>query len=113
MNHYFTGFNTKEITLNADESVKENSAVVFADDSTVKAAAAGEIPCGICRKIRNGLASVVFAGHVTVPFGGTVPSLGWQKLSADGNGGVKADENGKHFLVVYVNEADKFIDVIM
>ena len=42
MNHYFSGFNTKEITLHADETVKENSAVVFADDNTVKAAAAGE-----------------------------------------------------------------------
>ena len=113
MNHYFSGFNTKEITLHADNSVKENSAVVFADDSTVKAAAAGEIPCGICTKIRNGLASVVFAGHVTVPFGGSAPALGWQKLSADGNGGVKADENGKHFLVVYSDEADKTLDIIM
>ena len=113
MNHYFSGFNTKEITLHADESVKENSAVVFADDSTVKAAAAGEIPCGICTKIRNGLASVVFAGHVTVPFGGSTPALGWNKLSADGNGGVKADENGKYFLVVYSDEADKTLDIIM
>lgn len=113
MNHYFSGFNTKEITLHADETVKENSAVVFADDNTVKAAAAGEIPCGICTKIRNGLASVVFAGHVTVPFGGSAPALGWQKLSADGNGGVKADENGKQWLVVYVNDADKTVDIIM
>jgi len=113
MNHYFSGFNTKEITLYADESVNEGSAVVFADDSTVKAATAGEIFCGICTKIRNGLASVVFAGHVTVPFSGTAPNLGYQKLSADGNGGVKSDENGKHFLVVYSNEADKTVDIIM
>lgn len=113
MNHYFSGFNTKEITLHADESVKEGAAVVFADDSTVKAAAAGEILCGICTKIRNGLASVVFAGHVTVPFSGTAPSLGYCKLSADENGSVKTDDNGKHFLVVYVNEADKTVDIIM
>lgn len=113
MNHYFSGFNTKEITLHADESVNEGSAVVFADDSTVKAAAAGEIPCGICTKIRNGLASVVFAGHVTVPFSGTAPNLGYQKLSADGNGGIKADDNGKLFLVVYSDEADKTVDIIM
>lgn len=113
MNHYFSGFNTKEITLHADENVKENSAVVFADDSTVKAAATGEIPCGICTKIRNGLASVVFAGHVTVPFSGTAPGLGYHKLSADGNGGIKTDANGKYCLVVYVNEADKTADIIM
>ena len=113
MNHYFSGFNTKEITLHADETVKEGSTVVFADDSTVKAAAADEIPCGICTKIRNGLASVVFAGHVTVPFSGTVPALGYCKLSADGNGGVKLNDNGKHFLVVYSDEADKTIDIIM
>ncbi len=113
MNHYFSGFNTKEITLHADESVKKGSAVVFADDSTVKAAAAGQIFCGICTKIRNGLASVVFSGHVTVPFGGSAPALGYQKLSADGNGAVKSDENGKHFLVVCSDETDKTIDIIM
>ena len=113
MNHYFSGFNTKEITLNADKSVKEGSAVVLADDSTVKAAAAGDIPCGICTKIRNGLASVVFAGHVTVPFSGTTPALGYRKLSADGNRGVKLNDNGKHFLVVYADEYEQTIDIIM
>lgn len=113
MNHYFSGFNSKEITLHADEGVKEASTVAFADDSTVKTAASGEIFCGICTKIRNGLASVAFAGHTTVPYSGTTPSLGYQKLSADGNGAVKADENGKHFLVVYVNEEDKTLDIIM
>ena len=36
---------------------------------------------------------------VTVPCT-SAPAVGWAKLSADGSGGVKADEGGREYLVV-------------
>ena len=113
MNHYFSGFNTKEITLNADESVKGGTAVCLADDSTVTVPASGEKFCGICTKVRASLASVVLEGHTTVGYSGTAPSVGYCNLAADGSGKVKLSDGGREILVVGVDETEGTIDIIM
>ena len=62
---------------------------------------AGDGFCGVVlSKARDGGAcSVALGGMVTVPCT-SVPAVGWAKLSADGSGGVKADEGGREYLVV-------------
>ncbi len=113
MNRYFSGFNTKEITLHAGSSVVEGAAVTLSDDCTVEIPAEGELFCGVCSQVRNSLASVVMTGHTTVGFSGAAPAIGYRKLASDGNGAVKLDENGREMLVVDVNEADGTIDIII
>lgn len=113
MNHYFSGFNTKEITLNATEDVTEGIAVALSDSTTVDLPSAEASFCGICTAVRNGHASVVMEGHATVAYSGTAPSIGFCKLVCDGNGGVKLSDSGREYLVVDVDEAEKTIDIIM
>ena len=42
-------------------------------------------------------------GAVTCAYSGTAPTAGWNKLSADGNGGVKSASAGVDALVICVN----------
>ena len=59
----------------------------------------GDAFCGVALEGRGGFAAVQVKGFVQVSAAGEV-GLGWTKLSADGAGGVKADESGREYLVV-------------
>ena len=113
MNNYFSGFNTKEITLFAAENVKKGNAVGLKDSGTVTVPSAGAVFCGVCTAVRNGRASVVLTGHTTVSYSGTAPTIGYCKLACDGNGGVKVSDGGREYLVVDVDTAEKTIDILM
>lgn len=81
--------------------VQEGQVVKISAADTVAACSAGDGFCGVVlSKARDGGAcSVALGGMVTVPCT-SVPAVGWAKLSADGSGGVKADEGGREYLVV-------------
>lgn len=65
--------------------------------------AAGDRFCGIVTTVRGGYAGVQVHGFVTVSYSGTAPALGYSALSANGNGGIKADATGHTYLVVKVD----------
>ncbi len=113
MNNYFSGFNTKEVTLSASENVKAGNAVGLMDAVTVTVPQAEEAFCGVCVAVRNGHASVVLTGHTVASYSGPAPEIGYCKLACDGNGGVKVSENGREYLVVEVDENEKTVDIIM
>ena len=62
---------------------------------------AGDGFCGVvlARARDGGACTVALGGMVTVSCT-SAPAVGWAKLSADGSGGVKADEGGREYLVV-------------
>lgn len=113
MNNYFSGFNTKEITLFATENVKAGDAVGLNDAITVTTPAAGAAFCGVCTARRNKHASVVLTGHTTVGYNGAAPTIGYCKLVCDGNGKVKVSDSGREYLVVEVDTSEKTADIIM
>ena len=81
--------------------VQEGQVVKISAGDTVAPCGAGDGFCGVVlSKARDGGAcSVALGGMVTVPCT-SAPAVGWAKLSADGSGGVKADESGREYLVV-------------
>lgn len=113
MNVYLNGFDTKEVSLIAGMGVKEGKAVNFLTKTTVGSAAVDTNICGVCTLIRNGMASVVIRGHVNVPYSGSAPSLGYNKLTSDGAGGVKVNENGRDILVVDVDPMKKICGIVL
>lgn len=113
MNNYFSGFDTKEITLFATEDVTVGAAVGLRDAITVNVPAADKSFCGVCTAVRNGHASVVLTGHAVATYSGTAPEIGYCKLAGDGKGGVKVSESGREYLVVDVDTNDKTVDIIM
>ena len=86
-------------TCQVEEGVTGGQVVKLTDASQVGPCAAGDKFCGVAMEPRAGLAGVQFKGFVTVSCTGDL-THGWATLAADGNGGVKADENGHEYLVV-------------
>ena len=113
MNNYFSGFDTKEITLFATDNVKAGAAVGLKDAITVTVPLSGAAFCGVCTAVRNKHASVVLKGHTIATYSGTAPTLGYCKLVCDGNGGVKVSDSGREYLVVEVDTNEKTADIIM
>lgn len=103
MNTYLNGFDRKEVTFIAGATTTEGNTVNLLSKSTVGASPAGSDFTGVCTLVRNGMASVVLRGYVTVPYSGTAPSIGYNKLAADGNGGVQLSEDGRHILVADID----------
>lgn len=99
MNIGFNGFCENTVTFEADSTVEKGSLVKLIDDNTVAACEAGDKVCGICVNVREGYAAVQLKGYAEVAVEGVV-NVGYQTLSAADGMSVKADENGREYLVV-------------
>jgi hypothetical protein len=65
------------------------------------------VPCGeddsfvgVALSAGESHACVQIGGCVTLPYSGDAPELGFAGLSADGAGGVQADEDGRQYAVI-------------
>ena len=99
MENFLDGFNRKEATFYVFENINKGDTVTFVDPCTVECANSGALFIGVCTSTDNVIGSIQLEGYVRVSFSGTAPDLGYVKLSADGSGGVKADENGRYVIV--------------
>lgn len=113
MNVYLNGFDRKEVTFNAGAGAAEGNTVNFLSKSTVGAVAADTNFCGVCALVRNGLASVVLRGYVTVSYSGAAPSLGYNKITANGAGGVKVSDSGRDILVADIDTANHTCGIVL
>ena len=75
----------------------------MADNGKVALCAAGDDFIGMMESVRGGYAGVQIHGFVEVAFTGSLPALGYTKLVANGNGGVKPGDNGRAHLVVFAD----------
>ncbi len=110
---YLDGFERKEVTINATRDVEKGKTVEFTDSYTVDRTIDGHIFDGVCTHVDNGLASVQLKGYAKVTYTGTAPAYGYSKLTADGKGGVKADENGRYVLVTHIDTDSKTCGIIL
>ena len=96
----FEGIGEMVATFAVAEDVEKGCMVKLGEDGQVSPCEDGDEFIGMAVNCRQGFAGVQFSGMAQVAYSGTAPGCGWAKLSADGNGGVKADENGHEYLVV-------------
>lgn len=95
------------------ETVREGE-VVKAAEGGVAACAAGEGFYGVVAALARDkkACSVQLGGLVKIGYSGEAPALGFAKLSADGEGGVKSDSTGgREYAVLAVDETAKSIVV--
>ena len=94
-------------TVNAGDAGKMYS------DGTVAACEADDEFCGVAINVSDdGHATVQLGGYIVMPYTGTAPSLGYEKLLA-ASGGVAADEDGREYLVAEVNETAATVGFFM
>ncbi|MBQ7118067.1 MAG: hypothetical protein IJN88_07640 [Clostridia bacterium] len=113
MNNYLDGFDRKEVTLSVLYSAEKGKTVSMVKDFTVEASSDGDDFIGVCTNSENNSASVLLSGYVRVSYTGEAPACGYNKLTADGAGGVKKDTNGRAILVTDVDEADMTCGIIL
>ena len=99
MNIGFNGFCDNTVTFEADSNVNKGTLLKLIDDNTVSACEDGDKVVGVCVNVRDGYAAVKLYGYVEIPVEGSV-NVGYQKLSAASATALKADSNGREYLVV-------------
>lgn len=113
MNVYLNGFDRKEVTFKAGSDAKEGKTVNLLTKTTVDASPLDTNFLGICTLIRNGMASVVLRGYVTVAYSGTAPSLGYNKIASDGAGGIKVSDSGRDILVADIDAVNSTCGIVL
>ena len=113
MNNYLNGFDRQEVTFKANSTIRQGATAKLISASMVGLASVGSDFIGVCSLVRDDAASIVMRGYVQVAFTGTAPSVGFNKLTADGEGGVKVDANGRHFLVADVDKINSTCGIII
>lgn len=103
MNNYLDGFGVKEVSLLSGDISKKGVPVKLVESFVVSTAENGDDFVGVCTYTDGNTASVLLKGYAKLPYSGTAPDCGYVKLTADGNGAVKSDENGRAFLVTDVD----------
>ena len=111
MKSSFEGIGQWAATFACDETVAENQVVKVSGNGAVSVCADGDAFCGIAAVVGsdNAACAVVMGGMVTASYSGSDPALGCSGLSADGNGGVKADAAGQKYTVVHVDTTGKMV----
>lgn len=113
MNNYLDGFDRKEVTLAAMQYVEKGKTVAMAESFTVKAAGDGDCFIGVCIDVNNYNASVLLSGYVKITYSGEAPVCGFNTLSADANGGIRKDADGRSILVTDVDTAAMTCGIIL
>ena len=88
----------------AAESGEAGQVVKVSANGTVAPCADGEEFCGVLEGVRKGFAAVQLHGFVTLSYTGTAPTLGYNNLVANANGGIKVGSAGRKYLVVSVDK---------
>ncbi len=113
MSSVFKGFETKEITSKS-YNVKPGDVVMLNSNHLAFVPEEGGAFCGVCSAVREDYASIIFNGYAQATFSGSIPKIGYVKLSADGQGGVKVDdENGREYFVVGNDNKNSTVDFIV
>lgn len=110
----FDAIGEKYVTFSAASTAKEGEVCKISAGGTVNVCAEDDVFCGVIAQVRGGTAAVIMGGYVELPYSGdTAPSLGYDTLLADGDGGVKADEDGREYLIVNVDSTNGVVGLFL
>ena len=107
------GFMEQTVTVLADESVENGALVSMIENNKVTKAADGDSFIGVVASCSDSAAAITVKGYTEATYSGTAPALGFAKLVADANGGVKSSEDGRDVIVITVDAENSKIGFIM
>ena len=109
----FGSIGEKYATFLAAESAAKGEVCKVSANCTVAGCDDGDEFCGLVKDLENGHAGVQLGGYMEVACSGTLPSVGYAILAADGNGGVEEAETGKTCLVVFADSTAGVIGLFL
>ena len=99
MNVSYNGFMENTLTMEADATLEAGVAVTVGEDGKVYPCKEGDALCGYAVNVREGYACVQLAGFVSMKRAGNILP-GMRKLSADAEGRVCENAQGRECLVL-------------
>ncbi len=119
----FQGMGEQLVSFEAG-TVTAGYPVSMSDNGKVANAGNGDCFAGVAvHKSDDGFAAVQLKGFVTLAYSGTAPSLGWQRVAANGSGGIKTvsssvsegviTESGRLCLVVDVDTTNTRVGLFL
>ena len=113
----YEGIGAWHATFEAGTGAEEGKVVKVSANGTVSKCAANDGFCGVVAAMgRDGKAcSVQLGGLVTVTYSGdNAPTVGWNTLAADGNGGVSVvTSGGRSYLAVETDAVGKTVTIML
>ena len=113
----FGGIGSVVATFKADSEIKCGCPVAMAGNGKVEECDEEDRFCGVSLgTAEDGHAAVQLGGYVKLSYSGTTaPTVGYEYLIADGDGGVCVDEDeaGGEYLVIDVDTTNKIVGIIM
>lgn len=111
----FNGYNAKIVTFYAGEACEVGKAVTINEDGEAVCAGNNNRFIGICTSLRNGIAGVQVEGYVELPYSGTAPKHGVNRLICDANGCLTAsiDDIAQYYKILKVDTDSKTVGFIL
>ncbi|MBW7572720.1 hypothetical protein [Caproiciproducens faecalis] len=113
MNISLNGYGEQMATFEAEAGVTPGMPVKMTGNGKVGAGTALDAFCGVAVSVRGGFAAVQLSGYVTVPYSGTAPTVGYQKLNCAADGKVQTESTGRSLLVTDVDTAAQTCGIIL
>ncbi len=113
MNISLNGYGEQVATFEAEAGVTAGMPVKMTGNGMVGAGAALDAFCGVAVSVRGGFAAVQLGGYVKMPYSGTAPAVGYQKLNCAGSGKVQVESTGRSLLVTDVDTAAQTCGIIL
>nr|WP_319489387.1 hypothetical protein [uncultured Caproiciproducens sp.] len=113
MNISLNGCGENVATFEAGSGVTAGTPVKMTGNGLVGTGAALDAFCGVAVSVRGGFAAVQLGGYVKVPYSGTTPVVGYQKLNCAGNGKVQVESTGRSMLITDVDTTAQTCGIIL
>lgn len=111
----FKGFNVNNATFECDDDISKGAVVKMSGNGKVCPAENNDsfIGVNVCSRYYD--TTVQLAGYAECTYSGTAPTVGYAKLCADANGGVKVTtgETGILYRILTVNTTAKTVGFIL
>lgn len=111
----YNGFNSKVMTFAAGENCKVGNPVTISEDGDVVIPNINNRFIGVCTSLRNGIAGVQVEGYIEMPFTGTAPKMGVNRLTIGSHGEIVAgdNDNSEFYKILKVDVDNKIIGFIL
>ena len=114
MNIKLDGFNSKEITLYTEQDIQPGMAVMIAEGYKAIIPGANTRFIGICTSRKGNYITVAVSGVVTTHCSSENISVGYNCLSADGNGNLKLDNGALvETLILEIDKENNIIKILL
>lgn len=110
----YKGFEEKFLTFK-NTGVKKGDLVAINADGAAETAKGSANFIGVCvDDSHEGYITAQVSGYVEMPYTGTKPAMNYSAFSANGNGGVKLESDGKvMFKVLKIDSAKNIVGFIL